>query len=186
MVVLDPFSRCRAVPPAGIVLGGATGASMTKETSMSSTTQSTPRVPPAVRRDRAVAVLLAPVAALVGWGVLTMAPGTGLRIVGAGPLAWPDVLVAALVAGLGGWAALAGLERTGLPARRWWTILALLVLVLSLPAPIARSVAPTDAAGLVALHLVVGGVLIGMLGGRRTPGSSGSSDGTRAVGKRTT
>lgn len=142
---------------------------------MSSTTQSTPEVRPAVRRDRVVAVLLAPTAALATWAVLTLAPGTGLRVVGAGPLAWPDVLVAALVAGLGGWATLAALERTGLPARRWWTLLALLVLTLSLPAPIIQAVAPTDAAGLVALHLVVGGVLIRMLAGRRLPGPPPSS-----------
>lgn len=72
------------------------------------------------------------------------------------------VIVSALAAGLG----LAALQafRAALPGgRRWWTVLAATVLMISLLGPLSAATAAAGA-GLACLHCAVGGVII--MGGR--------------------
>lgn len=116
------------------------------------------------RRIRAVTVLAAMVAALLGWAVLdslagvelTVRTGAGGTVQAVGPAA---AMVAALVSGLTGWALLALLERCSAEARSIWTVTPVLVLLVSL---LGTSAATSTAAtaGLASLHLLVGGVLI--------------------------
>lgn len=117
------------------------------------------------RARRPVGVLLAVAASLLTWLVLTTGLGIDLAIIGRGAISWPSVGVAGLVAGLAGWAALGVLERAGAPAGRWWTVLAVTVLALSLPAPVIQGEQVADRVGLVVLHLVLGVVLIPILAG---------------------
>lgn len=106
-------------------------------------------------------------AALV-WLVATQAFGVELRApafdddqtgaqIGVGA-----VLFVSLLAGSAAWGLLALLERvTAARARLLWTVAAAVVLVLSLGGPLSGSGTTGDArATLVALHLVVGAVLI--------------------------
>ncbi|WP_435207643.1 DUF6069 family protein [Micromonospora sp. bgisy143] len=113
-------------------------------------------------RDRAVAVVVAVLAAVAVWSIATLS-GAQLTVdQGAGP---QDVTVLAVVlnaaiAALLGWGLLAVLERFSARARRIWTGIALTVLVLSLvPASLVGASAGTRAA-LVLMHLVVGAVVI--------------------------
>lgn len=83
-----------------------------------------------------------------------------------GPLA---VVIAALVAALAGWALLAVLERTTRRPRAAWTWTAATVLALSLAGPLTSSSSgPAGTLTLVAMHLVTGAVLIGLLPRRAT------------------
>lgn len=125
-------------------------------------------VPASPRRRRALTVGAAAAAAVLVQLVATGALGIDLvaatgedvtRTVGAG-----DVLVAALVAGAGGWAVLALVERVTPHARAVWASVAVVVLAISLVGPLTMA-SGAAAAALVALHLVVGAVLIPGLSG---------------------
>ncbi|MFG1716780.1 DUF6069 family protein [Micromonospora sp. NPDC049203] len=121
------------------------------------------------RRDRLLTVLAATAAALLGWVVAV--PVAGVELIARSgstdqrvtPVA---VVVSTLLAGLAGWALLAVLERLTGRARSAWTVVAVLVLLVSLLGPLGGGVGGAAKLTLVALHLVVGAVLI--TGLRRT------------------
>ncbi|MEU8316055.1 DUF6069 family protein [Micromonospora sp. NPDC048887] len=123
------------------------------------------------RRDRLLTVLAATAAALLGWVVAV--PVAGVELIARSgstdqrvtPVA---VVVSTLLAGLAGWALLAVLERLTGRARSAWTVVAVLVLLVSLLGPLGGGVGGAAKLTLVALHLVVGAVLI--TGLRRTVG----------------
>lgn len=122
-----------------------------------------PRSAPA----RAGVVVLAAVAAALLW--LAFDPLAGMDLeqpafeAGEQPTALgiDAVLVAALVGGVLGWAALAALERLTLHPARSWTILAIGVLAVSLGGPLSGDGITTgNRLVLVLMHLVVGGILV--------------------------
>lgn len=84
---------------------------------------------------------------------------------------------AALVAGLLGWALLALLERFSRRPERTWTSVAGGVLALSLGGPVIAGASGSALLGLLALHLVVGGLLVVLL--PRTARASRQLSGTR-------
>jgi len=118
-------------------------------------------------RARALGVAGAVLAALAVWtaavpllGVdLLVRPGGGrTQTVGPG-----SVVIASLIASLLGWALLALLEhRTG-RARTIWTAVALVVVLLSLGAPLTGGITTTAAVTLTLMHLAVAAVLITVL-----------------------
>ncbi|MEO3824237.1 DUF6069 family protein [Actinomadura sp. B10D3] len=85
--------------------------------------------------------------------------GGELRTIGAAP-----VIAGSLVAGLAGWGLLALLERIAARAGRIWTVLALVVLALSLGGPLGSAGDGTSMAVLIGMHLIVAAVLIPGLG----------------------
>ncbi|MGI8329863.1 DUF6069 family protein [Actinomadura scrupuli] len=121
--------------------------------------------PPArhIRGLRALAVTGAVAAALTVWAVAVplagiepaVRTGGGTQPVGPGAIA-----TSALLAGLAGWALLAALERLTSRARRTWTIIAVVVLVLSLSGPLGNGAHTTATVALAGMHLAVGAVLI--------------------------
>lgn len=122
------------------------------------------------RRARVIAVAVAVGAALVLWAVVEVVFGHDLHGPVLDPAAEPIdvgpglVLVGSLGASLAGWALLAVLERFASRARLLWLVVAVIVLVASLGGPLGGTGAEaSDRAALVALHLVVGGVLIPLL-----------------------
>lgn len=94
---------------------------------------------------------------------LELLVGTGASVTTVGPA---SVLVAALVAGGAGWLTLALLERATAHGRRVWTLIAGVVLGLSLLGPLGGGSGGVIA-GLMALHLVVGLTILLGLRGRR-------------------
>jgi hypothetical protein len=129
---------------------------------------STARIP-SVRPGRLVTVLVAPAAAMLIWLVqgphLTVRTGDGVTQVG--PAA---VIATGLAAGLAGWLLLAILERYAARPRRTWLVIAATVLVLSLLGPIQYAVTAATAGALIAMHAVVGAILISGLSRRATKG----------------
>jgi hypothetical protein len=116
---------------------------------------------------RAAAVAAAVLAALAVWVLAVPVLGVDLAAV---PIGGPEqrvgplaVAAGPLCAGLAGWALLAVLERRTARPRRSWTATALVVLTLSLVTPLLGGVGPAATVTLVAMHLVVGGVLITLL-----------------------
>ncbi|KAB8194667.1 hypothetical protein FH608_015910 [Nonomuraea phyllanthi] len=108
-------------------------------------------------------VIGAPAAALAVWALAVPLAGITLTArMGAAPQPVGPVLVivASLVAGLAGWALLAVLERRATRPGRNWTIIALVVLVLSLSGPLTSAVGAAATVVLLLMHLVVGAVLI--------------------------
>jgi hypothetical protein len=113
---------------------------------------------------RSAGVIGAGLAALVVW--LLAVPVGGIELA-ANPqgvvqqIGLDQVLIVALGAGLVGWGLLAALERL-VPARARliWTIVAAVVLVLSLFGPIGAGVGVASKLVLSVLHLVVGALLI--------------------------
>ena len=122
----------------------------------------------AERGRRRLAVLaLAVLAGLATWAVAVLLLGvplaarTGPTVTAIGPV---SVTVVAAVVGGAGWLARAMLERVTVHARRVWTVLASMVLVLSLLGPLT-GVGGAAIGSLVALHLVVGlTILLGLRG----------------------
>ncbi len=121
------------------------------------------------RGRRRLAVLgVTVLAGLATWAVVVpvlgvrLAAQTGPTVTVIGPVA---VAVAAAVVGVAGWLVLALLERVTVHARRVWTVLAGVVLVLSLLGPLG-GVGGAAIGSLAALHLVVGLTII--LGLRRS------------------
>jgi hypothetical protein len=120
-----------------------------------------------IRARRGLTVAGATTAALALWTLTGPVAGldpsaeTGGRLstIGAAP-----VIAGSLLAGLAGWGLLALLERTAARPGRIWTILALVVLVLSLGGPLGSAADGTSMAVLTGMHLVVAAVLIPGLG----------------------
>ncbi len=130
------------------------------------TTTTAPR-PTRTARPRALTVLGTVLAAAGVWLVLSL---TGVPLAvdvpGRSSVGLPDVVVAALVAGLAGWALLAALERWTRRARRIWRIVAVGVLAVSLLGPVTSATTIASVGGLIALHVAVGAALL-TLPGRR-------------------
>ena len=143
-------------------------------TATSSSSSPTAQHPPASaagsrRRARALGVLGAAGAALGVWALAELA-GVDLRVQrrpgqleAVGPAA---VLLSSLIASLAGWAALAVLERFTARARTAWTVLALLVLALSMGGPLTGGLPTGAKAALAGMHVAVAVVLVPVL--RRT------------------
>lgn len=132
--------------------------------------------PPSRRRQRAAAVGGGAIAALAVWAVavpvlgvdLHAAPGTNP----AQPVGPGHVVVTGLLAGLAGWGSLALLERTVSRARTVWTVIAAVVLAVSLSGPLA-GVTAADTVVLAVMHLAVGAVLIPGLARTAASGAAG-------------
>ena len=125
---------------------------------------------------RALLLVVAVVTALIAWAMLGPVPGHDL-VVRLGPDAAPQhvgaaaVILTTLVAGLAAWGSLALLERLTRQARVICTVLAIVVLAVSLLGPL-NGVDTTTKTALLGLHTVVGVVLIvGLLRTRRSFGS---------------
>jgi hypothetical protein len=114
------------------------------------------------RVRRLIVVAGASAAALAIWAVADPLAGVDLTVrlsgaeqhVGAGA-----VVAASLVAGLAAWASLALLERLAERARRIWTVIAVVVLALSLTGPLG-AVGAASTVALACMHLAVAAVLI--------------------------
>lgn len=86
---------------------------------------------------------------------------------GPAPVGLVAVVSAALIAGLAGWGLLAALERRTRCPAHIWTRTAVMVLTLSLAGPLTSSTSgPVGTLALVAMHLITGSVLIGLLPNR--------------------
>jgi hypothetical protein len=108
---------------------------------------------------RIATVVLAPLAALLGWAVirllgidLVVSAGTGT----VGPL---DVVVAALAGALGGWFVVRLLERHTAHPRGWWAFIGSTALSVSIIGP-SYFADGASAVALMALHFVVAIVVI--------------------------
>ena len=124
-----------------------------------------PAVNASARRDRVLTIVAAAIAGLVVWVIARLALGHDLTAMSTGgngtttigPVA---VVLTGLIGGLVAWGVLALLERfTGSP-RRIWTIIAVIVLLLSLAGPLSQAEGTGTTIALLVEHLVVGGVLI--------------------------
>lgn len=115
-----------------------------------------------VTARRALTVVAAAGAALLVWAVADPIGGAGMHARGrhVGPAA---VIVFTLLAGLAGWGLLAVLERRAKRPGRTWGITAGIVLGVSLTGPL-DSEGPGTYVALMAMHLVVGAILITGLG----------------------
>lgn len=120
------------------------------------------------RLHRLQAVVLATLAALAAWTLSTLVLGIELEA------GWPprgvnvgSVAVVSAGAAAAGWAFLAVLERFIVRARTTWTVVAVVVAVLSLSGPLtAPAITDEGRIVLAAIHVLVGAVVITML--RRT------------------
>lgn len=122
-------------------------------------------------RQRVLTVAAAVVAAVLAWLVAVPIVGIDLLVRPGGGAAQQvglgSVVAVSLLASLLGWGLLALLER--LISRRAltaWTVVAVVVLMLSLTGPLTAAANAAVAIALVLMHLVVGAVLI--IGLRRT------------------
>lgn len=113
---------------------------------------------------RALVVVGAVIAAALVWFVAVPVLGASVTVP-EGPgstvrteLEFPLVVITALVAALAGWALLAVLERITTKALTVWTVIAIAVLVLTLPYLPGFTV--TERIVLGSMHLAVAGVLI--------------------------
>lgn len=106
-------------------------------------------------------------AALVIWALALIGGGIQVALGGGEPadMPWWQVLAASAVAGLAGWALLAVLEaRLGARARRIWTVIAVVVAVLSLAGPFGMPGIETgDRFWLAAVHLALAGAYIPLM-----------------------
>ncbi|MEU0132166.1 MULTISPECIES: DUF6069 family protein [unclassified Streptomyces] len=112
---------------------------------------------------RFVSLLLATVAAVAVWFVADSLLDIGLRAKTGGDKAQEigvaSVIGATVVVGLLGWGLLAVLDRATASARTVWTVIASVVLLLSLLGPVGAEGTSAKAA-LAVMHLVVGLILI--------------------------
>lgn len=114
-------------------------------------------------RSRAVGVVVAALAAILVWVIAVPLLGVDLAVVQGGArqtVGLGAVVLTPLVVGLLGWALLALLERRLRNGRRIWSIVAVVVALLSIVGPIAAAVSAAVAITLVLMHLVVAAVLI--------------------------
>jgi hypothetical protein len=128
---------------------------------MSESTYQTTRVS---ARSSVTVVLGATAAAVAIWIVATRA-GADLTVsFGAGQpiqkVTVVNVVVAALVGSLAGWGLLALLRRFTAKARAIWTVIAIVVALLSLGGPLSAIASIGTKVSLVAMHLAVATVLI--------------------------
>lgn len=132
---------------------------------MQTTTSTTTAAPPVkAGRARALCVAGAALAAALAWNVevrallihLTFRFGAGQ----AQTVALGEVIAVTVAASLLGWLLLALLERRTAQARRPWVITALAVLAASLALPLTAATTTSAVAGLIALHMTVGVVVI--------------------------
>jgi hypothetical protein len=116
-----------------------------------------------VRLRRLATVAGAALAGIVIWSVCVPALGIDLRV-GSGPAAQTvgplNILVVSVGCGAVAWMLLALLERLSVRGRLIWRICGWAVLVLSLAGPAALAQSTSALIGLLAMHLVVGSVLI--------------------------
>jgi hypothetical protein len=127
-------------------------------------TQHTRLSPRLIRRSASVAAAVA--GALATWVLAAPIAGIELdvRVGGETTEVGPgEIAVTAAVAGLAAWAVLALLERWTANARRIWITAAAVLLVVSLAGPVGSAVGTGAALALVAMHVVVGTILIAML-----------------------
>ncbi|GIL26071.1 DUF6069 family protein [Actinocatenispora comari] len=121
-------------------------------------------------RARALTVAAAVATAVLGWALLAPVAGLDLTVtVGTGQqrLGVVAVIAATLVTGLVGWGLRALLDRLTGRARTVWTVIATIVLALSLLGPVGSAVGGGTVAALIGLHLLVGLVLLlGLRAGR--------------------
>lgn len=120
----------------------------------------------APRGFRVASVVLAAAASVVVWVIATLT-GVSFEIrnplVGTLHISVLLVIVSALLFALLAWAVLALLERFGHRPRKTWTIIALVVLVLSIPPVFFLDTGAGTMVALGLMHLVTGLVLIVML-----------------------
>ncbi|MEO3784044.1 DUF6069 family protein [Actinocorallia sp. B10E7] len=116
---------------------------------------------------RGSAVIAAVLADVLIWIVADVFLESDLRIpdgpgtTATSALALPAVAISVAVISLAGWALLAVLERLHRHGRTAWTVVALLVLVLSLFAPLfSPGLGPGNRVALVCLHLAAAAILI--------------------------
>ena len=134
---------------------------------MSETTYQTTR---ASSRSPMTAVLGATAAAVAIWIVATLAGAELTVSFGPGQpiqkVTVVNVVVAALVGSLAGWGLLALLRRFTANARAVWTVIAIVVALVSLGGPLSATASAGTKVSLVAMHLAVATVVI--VGLRRT------------------
>ncbi|MFR9779146.1 DUF6069 family protein [Micromonospora sp. MS34] len=136
------------------------------KTATTATRSPAPTARPGRRRRRSLAVLAATAATLVVWIVAVPLAGVDLvaRTGGAEQTVTPVAVgVATLVVSLAGWGLLALLERFTARARAAWTVVALMVLLVSLLGPLGGGVGAAATLTLVGMHLAAGAVLIPLL-----------------------
>ena len=113
---------------------------------------------------RVGAVAAGAVAALIVWALALTTGGIQVALGGgaATDMPWWQVLAASVVAGLAGWALLAVLEaRLGARARRTWTIVAVVVALVSLAGPLGMPGIETgDRFWLAGVHLLLAATYI--------------------------
>ncbi len=136
---------------------------------------------PTHRLQRPAAVAAVIVVALALWAVATQAAGVDLRSPAFSAAQHPAavgvglVAVATALAALAAWALLAILERTVRHPRRAWTTIAVVVLVVSLGAPLSgHGITGADRAVLACLHLLVATTVIVLIG--RTAGHASTAN----------
>ena len=132
---------------------------------MHTSTASTSAVPRIKQgRSRALCAAGGALAAALAWIVEVPLLGIHLNIrFGAGhvqTIPVGQVIGVAVAASLFGWLLLVLLERRTRQARLLWTTIALAALAASLALPLAAATTSSAAAGLIAMHLAVGSVLI--------------------------
>jgi hypothetical protein len=112
------------------------------------------------------AVLGATAAAVAIWAVATMAGAEMIVTVGSGQpmnITLVNVVVAALLGSVTGWALFALLRRFTPRARRVWTVTAIVAGLLSLAGPLSATASAGTKVSLVAMHFAVATVLIVLL-----------------------
>ena len=129
------------------------------------TTTTAPAVPHIKQgRSRAMCVVGGALAAALAWMVEVPLLGIHLNFrFGAGhiqTIAVGQVIGVTVAASLLGWLLLALLERRTPRARLLWTTIALAALVASLALPLAVATTTSAVAGLIVMHVTVGGVVI--------------------------
>jgi hypothetical protein len=133
---------------------------MTATNTLEYTTPATARV----ARSRALSVAGATLAAAAVWVVAVRLLGTHLLVrfgAGAPQTVGIDFVVGAtLVASLCAWGLLALLERRTSRARTIWTVVAVVVLLVSLSLPLTAGVAVSTKAALALMHIAAASVLI--------------------------
>ena len=121
-------------------------------------------------RTPVAAVLVATAAAVAIWAVATAAGAELTVSFGPGQpiqkVTVVNVVVAALVGSLAGWGLLALLRRFTANPRAVWTVIAIVVALVSLGGPLSANASAGTKVSLVAMHLAVATVVI--VGLRRT------------------
>ncbi len=122
-------------------------------------------------KARGLAVLATVVGATIVWLVAVLgfdvelkAPIGGPGSTELGDVLLPTVIVTAIIVSLAGWASLAIAERFVPRGRTVWTVVAVIVLLLSFGAPLGGAGLETSSrVTLALLHLTVGGTLLALL-----------------------